>query len=52
MTQGFRMEAPLNRDYCGLTDAKFSKFAPHLPTDTRGKPGVDGRRASRGLFRY
>lgn len=27
-----------------LTDVQFARLAPHLPTDTRGKPRVDGRR--------
>ena len=31
-------------DQFWLTDAQFSKIAPHLPTDTRGKARVDDRR--------
>ena len=27
----------MNRDLFWLTDKQFSKIAPHLPTDTRGK---------------
>jgi len=26
----------MNRDQCWLTDPRFSKIEPHLPTDTRG----------------
>ena len=32
-----------------LTDAQFSKIAPHLPTDTRGKARVDDRRVISGI---
>jgi len=32
-----------------LTDARFSKIAPHLPTDTRGKARVDDRRVISGI---
>ena len=32
-----------------LTDAQFAKIAPHLPTDTRGKPRVDDRRVISGI---
>jgi hypothetical protein len=31
------------RDQFWLTEAQFSKHAPHLPTDTRGKARVDVR---------
>ncbi len=31
------------------TDARFSKIAPHLPTDTRGKARVDDRRVIGGI---
>jgi hypothetical protein len=27
-------------DQFWLTDEQFAKMAPHLPTDTRGNPGV------------
>jgi hypothetical protein len=37
MIQGFRKEGPMTPDQFWLTDAQFSKIAPHLPTDTRGK---------------
>jgi transposase len=35
---------PMNRDHFWLTDRQFARIAPHLPTDTRGKPRVDDRR--------
>lgn len=28
----------MNRDRFWLTDAQFARIAPHLPTDTLGKP--------------
>ena len=39
----------MNRDQFWLTDAQFSKIAPHLPTDTRGKARVDDRRVISGI---
>ena len=33
-----------------LTDAQFSKIAPYLPTDTRGKARVDDRRVISGII--
>ncbi|PNG25610.1 IS5/IS1182 family transposase [Methylocella silvestris] len=36
-------------DQFWLTDAQFSKIAPHLPTDTRGKARVDDRRVISGI---
>jgi hypothetical protein len=36
----------MNRDLFWLTDEQFSKIAPHLPTDTRGKARVDDRARS------
>ena len=36
---GFRKEAPMILEQFWLTDAQFSKVAPHLPTDTRGRRG-------------
>jgi transposase len=33
-----------------LTDAQFAKIAPHLPTNTRGKPWVDDRRVISGII--
>ncbi len=32
-----------------LTDVQFAKIAPHLPTDTRGKPRVDDHRVISGI---
>ena len=31
----------MSRDHFWLTDKQFARIAPHLPTDTRGKPRVD-----------
>ena len=39
----------MNRDQFWLTDTQFSKIEPHLPTDTRGKARVDGRRVISGI---
>jgi len=39
----------MNRDQFWLTDEQFSKIAPHLPTDTRGKARVDDRRVISGI---
>ncbi len=36
-------------DQFWLTDGPFAKIAPHLPTDTRGKPRVDDRRVISGI---
>ena len=36
-------------DQFWLTDAQFSKIAPHLPTDTRSKARVDDRRVISGI---
>ena len=36
-------------DQFWLTDSQFSKIAPHLPTDTRGKARVDDRRVISGI---
>ena len=36
-------------DQFWLTDEQFSKIAPHLPTDTRGKARVDDRRVISGI---
>jgi len=36
-------------DQFWLTDAQFSKIAPHLPTETRGKARVDDRRVISGI---
>src|SRR5918997_5168807 len=40
----------MNRDCFWLTDEQFAKIAPHLPTDTRGKPRVDDRRVISGII--
>ena len=39
----------MHRDHFWLTDAQFARIAPHLPTDTRGKPRVDDRRVISGI---
>ena len=39
----------MNRDHFWLTDDQFSRLAPLLPTDTRGKPRVDDRRVISGI---
>ena len=33
-----------------LSDEQFARIAPHLPTDTRGKPRVDDRRVISGII--
>jgi transposase len=45
----FQKEAPMIPDLFWLTEAQFSKIAPHLPTDTRGKARVDDRRVISGI---
>ena len=37
------------RNQFWLTDEQFSRLAPLLPTDTRGKPRVDDRRVISGI---
>ena len=39
----------MNREQFWLTEAQFSKIAPHLPQDTRGKARVDDRRVISGI---
>ena len=39
----------MSRDCFWLTDDQFSRLAPLLPTDTRGKPRVDDRRVISGI---
>ena len=39
----------MNQDQFWLTEEQFSKIAPHLPTDTRGKERVDDRRVISGI---
>jgi len=33
-----------------LSEVQFARLAPHLPTDTRGKPRVDDRRVISGII--
>ncbi len=40
----------MNRDCFWLTEEQFERIAPHLPTDTRGKPRVDDRRVISGII--
>lgn len=40
----------MDRELFWLSDAQFAKIAPHLPTDTRGKPRVDDRRVISGII--
>jgi transposase len=40
----------MERDQFWLTDRQFARLAPHLPTDTRGKPRVDDRRVISGII--
>ena len=40
----------MDRDHFWLTDRQFARIAPHLPTDTRGKPRVDDRRVISGII--
>ena len=37
-------------DQFWLTDEQFARLAPHLPTNTRGKPRVDDRRVISGII--
>ena len=39
----------MERDQFWLNDRQFARLAPHLPTDTRGKPRVDDRRVISGI---
>lgn len=39
----------MNWDLFCLTDEQFSKIAPQLPADTRGKARVDDRRVISGI---
>ena len=36
-------------DLYWLSEDQFARLAPHLPTDTRGKPRVDDRRVISGI---
>lgn len=40
----------MNPDHFWLTDERFAKLKPHLPTDTRGMPPVDDRRLISGII--
>jgi transposase len=37
-------------DLFWLSESQFARLAPHLPTDTRGKPRVDDRRVISGII--
>src|SRR3954466_1519548 len=39
----------MSRDHFWLTDKQFARIAPHLPSDMKGKPRVDGRRVISGI---
>ena len=39
----------MERDQFWLNDRQLARLAPHLPTDTRGKPRVDDRRVISGI---
>jgi transposase len=39
----------MHRDCFWLSADQFARLAPHLPTDTRGKPRVDDRRVISGI---
>jgi len=39
----------MDRDCFWLNDGQFARLAPHLPSDTRGKPRVDDRRVISGI---
>ena len=39
----------MDRDHFWLNDHQFTRLAPHLPTDTRGKPRVDDCRVISGI---
>ena len=39
----------MNRNCFWLTEDQFSRLAPLLPSDTRGKPRVDDRRVISGI---
>jgi len=40
----------MDADLFWLSDRQFARIAPHLPTDTRGKPRVDDRRVISGIL--
>jgi transposase len=39
----------MDRDHFWLNDPQFARLAPHLPTDTRGKPRVDDWQVISGI---
>ena len=39
----------MDRNCFWLNERQFARLAPHLPTDTRGKPRVDDRRVISGI---
>ena len=39
----------MDRDPFRLPDEQFARIAPHLPTNTRGKPRVDDLRVISGI---
>ncbi len=39
----------MDGDYFWLSEEQFARLAPHLPTDTRGKPRVDDCRVISGI---
>ena len=40
----------MDRDHFWLDEGQFTRLAPHLPSDTRGKPRVDDRRVISGII--
>ncbi len=40
----------MTREHFWLSEAQFESLAPHLPTDTRGKPRIDDRRVISGII--
>ena len=40
----------MDRDHFWLDEGQFARLAPHLPSDTRGKPRVDDRRVISGII--
>ena len=40
----------MDRELFCMSDVQFAKIAPHLPTDTRGKPRVGDRRVISGII--
>lgn len=40
----------MSQEHFWLSEAQFESLAPHLPTDTRGKPRVDDRRVISGII--